>query len=315
MFSEHNGNQILQLPTYLTGFTNLSANTIRGIEHATDNTKNGTLYYEPTLCTLFDHVIDEGATLNGELVSKFKSRRQIVSRKKSNMAILDRIYVDQASIDESTPLRSERHARVVMNQYYTGENPRFDTNMSDVVGAEFALGYDLPIHSAAQAKSSHSMTDPRIKCTHLRKLSRTSGDKRKKVSTTTILKRTPEMDSFVLLINSWTNITTVENVYDGNFWSDYLSGLDNLESVKKLQQSSASLFPNEYKKTSELPRPRKRQVVVEFDNDEEYAVYDCLSAASKTAFRNGKLHLRKLKKLKQLETSTIKLDKFFGNHL
>lgn len=305
---------IVHLPSFLVGFTNLSANTIRGIEHATDNTKNGTLYYEPSLCNLFEHVIEDGATLNSELVTKFKNRKQIVSKKKLNQATHDRIYVEKSSIDESTVLKTERYLRVIMNEYYKGGNPRFDPDISDVAGATVDLGYDLPIHSGAQAKSSHSTTDPKIKSTDLKKLNRISGgDKRKMVSTTTILKRTPEIDSFVLLINSWTNITTVENVYDGNFWSDYLSGL-SLESVKKLQKSSALLFPNEYKKSSALCQPRKRQVIVEFD-DEEYAVYDSLSAASKKSFRDGKLHLRKLKKIKQLEASTIKPERFFLNNL
>ena len=197
-----------------------------------------------------------------------------------------------------------------MNTYYKGENQRF-SSISDAVGATVNLGYDVPTHSTVQAKSNHSLKNPTVPIDRLRKLKK-DGEK-KRITTSTVLNRTPEMDCFVLAINSWSNITSVENIYDGNFWQQYLSHLD-LESVQHHQRSTAALFPNQSSSTikhgGQAQASGKRKVTIELDS-EEYDIYCSLSERSKEAFGNGKLHLRKLKKLKNLESSRISPYNFF----
>lgn len=155
---------------------------------------------------------------NQEVIYKFDEGVQIVKPSKTNQALFDRIYVNPNSVDGSSPVKTLKHVRVQMDEYYKGSNARFDPCLSHTHAAQMSLGFNLPTHSTVQAKSSHSSKNPKITNGKLKKLNREdSNGKKCKVTTNTVLKRTPENDVFVLLVNSWTSITIADIVYDGNF--------------------------------------------------------------------------------------------------
>ena len=268
----------------MEAFCDVSKNTLLGIRNATDNTVNGKRYYEPIMTSLFEFGL-ENEMFSSSIIQKYKERVNIVPKKNKNFSIVDQVFV--------SPEPNTRRLLQLFEYNFSLENKRLQLSIPDAY--KESEKYGLPTFSCTQVKTSHA-DDPKITTNSLKSI----GSQRDKtrLSTSHILKRTPECDAFSLLVNSYSNVTTATNVIQGNELHDLLSNNAN-DQIPGFKNQFNSLFEAEQCiKRRKVHASKSTEHCIQLRvNSDCHDLYAALSPAMKRLYQSNQLQKAILEKL------------------
>ena len=285
-FTRCKGSMVLQIPSFIEAFCDLSPNIVARIRNQTDNTVNGKRYYEPVMATLFEFGVEHDI-FNERIVERYKDRVNIVPKTNKNFSIVDQIFVD--------PVPNMRSLLPLFKYNFSTENHRLYQTIPKAYNECEAFG--LPTFACTQVKTSHK-DDPKITSNSLKTIRKDD----QQSSTSHIMNRTPECDAFTLLVNAYSNVTTATDVLEGNEWLDMMLELNDDQTLE-FKTRFKSLFADQkrVKKRKVHHNATEHVIQIPTSSNDVHEMYASLNPTMKTLYESTNFQKKILGKLNALQ--------------